>query len=555
MLTRCAWILPLLALLPAGAWGQTLFLSTADDAGNTLGGLTFADGDVIAYDTVADSAMPFFAETSISPDGDVDAFHRLPDGSLLLSTRLSGRTLGTLTFNDGDLVRYVPGTNSASIYFLDESDFAVSADIDAVSIDANGDIVLSTLEDNTLGGLAYTGGDIIVYDPDTQTASLLVAEATLFDDGDGDVTGVHVLEDGTLLITFAAASETISGTAFVSGDIVHYDPVADTATLQFSAANFTDANSHAVDAVYYVAAAQPAGYVLYFSDNNNVGNQLAGLIFNDGDIVRYDTDANTAGIFFAESNITPNADVDAFHLLPDGSMLLSVLFNGRTLGGLTFDDGDLVRYDPMTNTASIYVLSEASFGTGADINAVTLAPDGDIILSNRENNSIGALSYDDGDIVRYDIDTGTASIMVPQAAIFDDGDGDVSSLHLLPDGTFLLSFTDTTEMISGVVFNDGDIIHYDPVADTAEAVFTELQFEDGSTSHEIDAVYAEIAFVPGPGDCDGDGDVDLDDHAGFVNCLAGPDQAPPGGCSCFDLDEDGDNDLADFALFTQGFTR
>ena len=534
------------------AQAQSLYLSTSDDLGNTLGGLTFGDGDVVEYDPNADNATLFFDETNVSPDADIDAFHRLSDGSLLLSTRLSGRTLGALTFSDGDLVRYYPGTNAASIYLLSESDFGASSDIDAVTVDKNGDILLSTLEDNTLGGLTYTNGDIVRYDPNSGTATLFVAEADLFDDGAGDVSGLHAFDDGTLLLTFADASETISGVAFVSGDIVFYDPFADTAGLYFSEALFTDANTHAVDAVYFASPGPSAGdnFVFFISDNNNIGNQLGGLTFTDGDVVTYDTASDTAALFFAETNITPGADIDAFHLFPDGSFLLSVLFNGRTLGGLTFDDGDLVRYDPASDTASIYFLSEASFTTAnADISAVTIAPDGDLILSNREDNTLGGLAFTDGDVIRYDLDTGTATLVIAEAAIFDDGDGDVSSLHLLPDGTFLLSFADSTEMISGALFNDGDIVHYDPVADSAVALFTELQFTDGSTLHEIDAVY-----MPSPGDCDYDGGVDLDDFAAGLDCLAGPDAATSSGCDCFDLDGDTDTDLADFAQFAPGFT-
>ena len=58
-----------------------------------------------------------------------------------------------------------------------------------------------------------------------------------------------------------------------------------------------------------------------------------------------------------------------------------------------------------------------------------------------------------------------------------------------------------------------------------------------------------------PGDIDEDGDVDLDDHAIFVDCLAGPDVTdPPPGCGAgdfarADLDPDGDVDLEDVGVF------
>jgi hypothetical protein len=109
------------ALVAALSGAQPLYLSVADDLGQTLGGLSFADGDVAAFDPNTASATLFFSEALITPDSDLDAFHRLPDGALLLSTRASGRTIGSLTFNDGDLVRYEPGVGAASIYFISEA--------------------------------------------------------------------------------------------------------------------------------------------------------------------------------------------------------------------------------------------------------------------------------------------------------------------------------------------------------------------------------------------------------------------------------------------------
>ncbi len=59
---------------------------------------------------------------------------------------------------------------------------------------------------------------------------------------------------------------------------------------------------------------------------------------------------------------------------------------------------------------------------------------------------------------------------------------------------------------------------------------------------------------PLPGDCDTDDDVDLDDYAGFMNCLAGPDTEAQLDCACFDVNNSGTVDLADFALLQASFT-
>ncbi|GJM23600.1 MAG: hypothetical protein DHS20C16_00150 [Phycisphaerae bacterium] len=55
------------------------------------------------------------------------------------------------------------------------------------------------------------------------------------------------------------------------------------------------------------------------------------------------------------------------------------------------------------------------------------------------------------------------------------------------------------------------------------------------------------------GDLDDDGDVDLDDYAIWENCAGGPGAAAMPGCADADCDGDTDVDLADFASFMLGF--
>lgn len=240
--------------------------------------------------------------------------------------------------------------------------------------------------------------------------------------------------------------------------------------------------------------------LLWLSMNDNIGNQLGGLTFNDGDIVQYDRTAGTASLYFAETAITPNADVDAFHILPDGTYLMSVLFNGRTLGGLTFDDGDLVRYDPVNDTASIYHLSEASFGGAAnpDISAIAIDGQGNLLLSTWDSQTLGGAAFTDGDIVSYNPNTGSAAVILGEAAIFDDGDGDIDGLDLRPNGNYLMSATDD-EVVAGTLYRDGDIFEYNPTNDTATLFFSESLFTDTANSHELDAIYtpepASLALV------------------------------------------------------------
>ncbi|MEM1330184.1 MAG: hypothetical protein AAGG07_06460 [Planctomycetota bacterium] len=250
----------------------------------------------------------------------------------------------------------------------------------------------------------------------------------------------------------------------------------------------------AIGALALSLAAGAANAQLILSTTANTGNELAGLTFNDGDMVQTDAAGSSASIFFAESNWTSDGDTDAFHILPDGTYLFSSLFNSQ-IDGQSFDDADLIRYDPNTGTASTYFITESTFDDDfEDISGVSTRENGNILFSTLSDASIGGVGFTDGDIVEYDISTGTVSIAVAEDDIFDDGDGDIYGLHYNADGTYLLTSV-ADEMISGTQFLDGDIFLYDPANDTATLVFSEASFTDNGTSYDIDAIYV----IPAPG--------------------------------------------------------
>lgn len=247
------------------------------------------------------------------------------------------------------------------------------------------------------------------------------------------------------------------------------------------------AASTAVAALAGAAQAQ-----LIISVVNNIGNELGGVTFNDGDMVQTDFAGTAASIFFAESNWTSDGDTDAFHILPNGNYLFSSLFNS-TIGGVTFDDADLIEYNPNTGVANTYFITAASFdAANEDISGVSTLANGNIVFSTNTDASIGGVGFTDGDLVEYDITTDTVSILIPEAQIFDDGDGDIYGIHADTDGTFLLSAV-ADEMVSGTMFLDGDVFRYDPVTDTATLVFGESAF-DGQ-NQDIDAIF----LIPAPG--------------------------------------------------------
>jgi cysteine-rich repeat protein len=150
---------------------------------------------------------------------------------------------------DGDLVEYDLATNVGTIYFSEAAHFAADTDIDAISIRLDGTILLSTDAAATLGTppLAFQDGDVVAYDPTTDTATLVFAESSF--GSDEDVDALHEMANGHLVLSVERATgASLGGVALKDGDLVEYDPDTATAALFFAESNFTgDENIDAVD--------------------------------------------------------------------------------------------------------------------------------------------------------------------------------------------------------------------------------------------------------------------------------------------------------------------
>jgi len=245
---RYATALAVCACLAASLAGSRadateIVLSTNADA--IIGGLAITDGDLARYDDVTDTSTLAFDESNFSASEDIDAVHILGNGNILLSTAADA-TIGGVTFRDGDIVEYDPVSDTATLFF-NEDLFLTDSNVDALSVLANGNLVISIAIDTTLAGLAFRDGDLVLYDPIGGIASLFFSE-DLFATGE-DIDGVHVFGDGTIVLSTQNGA-ILGGLTISGGDLAHYDPVSDTATLFFAETNFGTAEN--IDAVYVV---------------------------------------------------------------------------------------------------------------------------------------------------------------------------------------------------------------------------------------------------------------------------------------------------------------
>jgi len=209
------------------ATGQNIFLSTA--ATETLGGLTHTNGSIVEYNPITNIGTLFFDETLFSGNESFSGFHLLQNGNIIL-TSFNSATLGGLSFNDGDLIEYNPTTDTATLFF-NENNFSGNENINAVYVKSNGNIVLSTTNNATLGGLTFNDGDLIEYNPTSSTATLLFSESNF--SSNEDVDAVHILDSGNILISTTTPA-TLGGLTFDDGSIAEYNPATNTATLYFN---------------------------------------------------------------------------------------------------------------------------------------------------------------------------------------------------------------------------------------------------------------------------------------------------------------------------------
>jgi len=202
---------------------------------------------------------------------------------------------------------------------------------------------LSAEKDVALGGLSFTDVDIAAYRPWNDTATLF------FDGGSttftSDIDALHILANGKLLLSPKGSTE-LGGLDIKKGDLVIYDMADDRAIIVFEGETLFGDNKAKITSVHLL----DNGHIVLSTDK---AQTLGGLSYTDRDLVEYDPATDTATLFFDGSTTTLNSKFTALQVLANGHLILSTKGN-TTLGGLSFDAGDLVNYDPVFDTAEMF---------------------------------------------------------------------------------------------------------------------------------------------------------------------------------------------------------
>ncbi len=203
------------------------------------------------------------------------------------------------------------------------------------------------------------------------------------------------------------SDQTVGGVAIANEDIVSFDGTKFEVYFDGSDVELGSLTINAFDII------APNEILFSFTTAATIG----GISADDSDILRFTATAlgsTTAGswsMYFDGSDVglsTNDEDVDAIHLLDDGTLLVSTLgaFSVPTLSG---QDEDILRFKPTSlgpTTAGSWSMyfDGSNFGladtNAEDVDAVAVK-DGDIYLSTLGNFAVAGVSGADEDIFRF----------------------------------------------------------------------------------------------------------------------------------------------------------
>ena len=180
-------------------------INLSSSSNGTVSGLSYKDEDILSYTGSSGWSMLFDGSDVGVGNTDVDAFHLMADGSILMSfdKPINLSTLGLVA--DADIVKFTPNqlgnttSGSFSLYF-DGSDVELTTaneDIDAIALDASGNLVLSTLGSFSVLGLSGADEDLFRFAATSLGSNTSGSWSLLFDGSDVALTAGAEDLDGT----------------------------------------------------------------------------------------------------------------------------------------------------------------------------------------------------------------------------------------------------------------------------------------------------------------------------------------------------------------------
>jgi hypothetical protein len=208
-------------------------------------------------------------------------------------------------------------------------------------------------------------------------------------------------------------------------------------------------------------------------------------------------------------SLPAEVDVIGYHRLDGGDRLFTLDVATSLPGGLSVMTADVIRYDGSVYTLELDASTHGVPGE-AIADAVAVDDTDNLLLSFDTSVTLGAITAHDEDVVRFD--GAVFSLLLDGSAAGVPFELDLDAVHrLVTNGHLLLSF-DSGGQVGSVLFDDEDVLEFDPVSVTWELNDDAAARFEAWLSADLDA----LAAVPAPEKiCDDAIDNDLD---GSIDC-------------------------------------
>jgi hypothetical protein len=166
----------------------------------------------------------------------------------------------------------------------------------------------------------------------------------------------------------------------------------------------------------------------------------AGVSVTAADVVRFDGSTNTIEFNASAEGLPDGVIVDATTVHSSGDLMLSLDTTVDLGGGVVAGDEDLVRFDGLTTYTVFFDGSAQSIANGLDLDGAHYQPsDGHLFLSFDGSGAVGGVDFDDEDILEFEPSG-------PTWSLFYDGSAQHASLAAAdvtavpePDGWLLVA--------------------------------------------------------------------------------------------------------------------
>jgi hypothetical protein len=208
----------------------TLYFSVG--TAQTLSGVPVTPQDIVAFDGSSFSLLLDGSDVGLDITGEsIDAFARLPNGHLLVSTKGSFAVSG-LSGKDEDVIELTPGllgattTGTWSMYF-DGGNFGLDTsgeDVDAVEPLSDGRLLISTRDLVSVPGVTGEDEDVLAFTPSNGTWALYFdgTDVELTTSGE-DVDGVALALNGDIYLSTAGLFS-VTGAGGADEDVFRFTP-------------------------------------------------------------------------------------------------------------------------------------------------------------------------------------------------------------------------------------------------------------------------------------------------------------------------------------------